>query len=237
MVVAACVSAGTHGQAAAAAPAAAFPPRAPARLQHVQQQPTCSSRRLHAQQQGRKHTIWQRQRCSAATTAGSSSAAASAEPGPEVPPSAQELAEAEALLREFVEGMGASGELSRPEDLDLPGEGCASSGPGAATRCCLTVGQALLPCGCAAAAWLPLPPRTQQQQLLPAVFAACSGSGSGNGRLAWHAAGGWAARAVARSGQHASLAAPLPRSFVAPCRGAADLGGGQPHPGHVWLAA
>lgn len=37
-----------------------------------------------------------------------------------MPPTAQELAEAEALLKDFFEGMGASGELSRPEDIDLP---------------------------------------------------------------------------------------------------------------------
>lgn len=138
MVVALPASARTDWQPLAAAPAAAFPPRAPALRQCARQQAACSHQQVHAEQQGRHHSRRQQQRCGAVNTAGSSGAAASTEPGPEVPPSAEELAEAEALLKEFMEGMGASGELSRPEDLDLPGEGSASFKIGAhtpAARC------------------------------------------------------------------------------------------------------
>jgi hypothetical protein len=37
------------------------------------------------------------------------------------PVTAEEMAEAEQILQDFLEGMGAAGEISRPEDADLPG--------------------------------------------------------------------------------------------------------------------
>ena len=47
------------------------------------------------------------------------------------PPTPEEMAEAEAVLREFIEGMGAAGDIERPDDL--PGA-CGNCRWGAACR-------------------------------------------------------------------------------------------------------
>ena len=73
---------------------------------------------------------WRRQRLQAAGPSGNGSGNDAApqeeeeeeeeEQGP--PPTEEEMEEARRALMDFLEGMGAAGEIGRPEDLDLPGE-------------------------------------------------------------------------------------------------------------------